>query len=90
MSFPEELEQRFAHAGWDLDGSFKDHLVIGFSGDGISLLAHKEWWETDEPLLEILDHEKMITYWVREVPSPEQATRLLQEHGREPQEWAWP
>lgn len=71
-------------------GSFKDHLVIGFSGDGISLLAHKEWWGTDEPLLEILDHEKMITYWVREVPSPEQATRLLQEHGRVPQEWYWP
>jgi len=64
--------------------------IIGFSGDGISLLAHKECWEMDDPLFEILDHEGMSTYWVREVPTPEQAQELLQEHARQPQEWDWP
>ena len=86
----EEIEQNFASAGWDLDGSFKDHLVIGYSSDGISLLAHKEWWGKDDPLFEILDHEEMITYWVREVPTPEQAQELLGEHGHQPQEWDQP
>ncbi len=74
----EELKQGFASAGWDLDGSFEDHLIIGFSADGLSLLAHKEWWGVDHPLLEILDHEEMTNYWVREVPTPEQAQQLLQ------------
>lgn len=85
----EEIEQRFTNAGWELDGSFRDHLVIGFSGDSISLLAHKEWWGVDNPLLEILDHEEMTNYWVREMPTPEQAQELLQEHGRQPQEWGY-
>jgi hypothetical protein len=40
----EEIEQRFASAGWDLDGSFAEHLIIGYNGDGVSLLAHKEDW----------------------------------------------
>ena len=44
----------------------------------------------DDPLFEILDHEGMSTYWVREVPTPEQAQELLQEHARQPQEWDWP
>jgi hypothetical protein len=82
----EEIEQNFASAGWELDGSFGDHLIIGFN-DGISLLAHKEEWGTDTPRFEILDHEKMLTYWVREVPTPQQAQELLGEHGRQPQEW---
>lgn len=83
----EEIEQNFASAGWELDGSFGDHLIIG-SNDGISILAHKEEWGTDTPRFEILDHEKMITYWVSEVvPTPQQAQELLEEHGRQPQEW---
>lgn len=82
----EEIEQNFVSAGWELDGSFGDYLVIG-SNDGISILAHKEVWGTESPLFEILDHEKMITYWVREVPTPQQAQELLHEHGRQPQEW---
>ena len=35
----EQIEQRFANAGWDLDGSFAEHLVIGYNGERISLLA---------------------------------------------------
>jgi hypothetical protein len=83
---PKELEQRFASAGWELDGSFEDHLLIGFSGDGLSILAHEGSWGTDDPLFEIVDHEGMTNCWVREVPTPEQAQELLLEHARLAQE----
>ena len=83
--YKEEIEQSFTTVGWELDGSFKDHLVIGFSGDGISILAHKEVWGTEEPFFELIDHERMHIYWVsEEIPSPEQAKELLEEHGKPP------
>ena len=44
----QEIENRFASAGWHLDGGFTDHLVIGYSDDGLSILARKEAWETDD------------------------------------------
>ena len=28
-----EIEQRFTSAGWELDGSFADDLIIGYDGD---------------------------------------------------------
>jgi hypothetical protein len=83
----EELQQSFANAGWALDGSFEDHLLIGYNDDGVSILAHKEAWGTDDPVFELLDHERMLTYWVREIPSPQQAQELLEEHGEPPEEW---
>jgi len=82
----EEIERDFASAGWELDGSFGDHLVIGCN-DGMSILAHEEEWGAESPYFEILDHEKTITYWVSEVPTPQQAQELLEKHGRLPQEW---
>jgi hypothetical protein len=44
-----ELQQSFLDAGWDLDGSFEEYLVIGYSGDGASILAHKEVWGSEDP-----------------------------------------
>ena len=85
--YREEIEQSFTSAGWDLDGSFSDYLVIGHSGEGFSILAHKEAWGTDDPVFELLDHERMLNYWVRETPSPQQAQELLQDHGKSPEEW---
>jgi hypothetical protein len=82
-----EIQQGFLDAGWDLDGSFEDHLVIGYSGDGTSILAHEEAWDTDNPFFELLDHETMLTYWVRVVPTPRQAQKLLEEYGEPPEEW---
>jgi len=81
----EEIEQRFVDAGWDLDGSFEDRLLIGHDGHDISLLAHRDHWGTDSPLFEILDHEEMTTYWVEEVPTPHQALQLLKEYGQPPE-----
>ena len=83
----EEIEQNFVSAGWDLDGSFDDHLVIGHSGEGFSSLAHKETWGTEDLVFELLDHARMLTYWVKEVPTPPQAQELLEEHGEPPETW---
>ncbi len=57
---PEEIENRFASAGWHLDGGFADYLVIGYSDEvGLSILARKEAWETDdEDGHSILNHEE--------------------------------
>ena len=83
----EELEQRFLDVGWELDASFEDYLLIGHDGYRISLLAHKEWWDPDNPIFEILDHAQLSTYWVPdEVPTPQRAAQLLQEHGWPPEE----
>jgi len=83
----EEIEQRFANAGWNLDGSFAEHLVIGYNGERISLLAHKASWETDDASFEVLDHDEMLSYWVHEVPTPDQAAQRLREHTEPPEAW---
>jgi len=84
----EEIEKRFSSAGWELDGGFSDYLVVGYNGDGLSILAHKEAWQTDDgPVFELVDHESNLTYGVQEIPTPEQAAKLLQEHGLSNEEW---
>jgi hypothetical protein len=78
----DEIEDGFTSAGWLLDGSFSEYLVIGYDGDGLSILAAKEAWETDgRPIFELIDHERDLTYGVDEIPTPEQARQTLQEHG---------
>ena len=93
---PEEIEQRFTNAGWNIDDGFPGYLVIGYSGDTLSILARREevfqtHHDDDDddhaPLFELLDHTRDTTYWVREVPTPQQAARLLQEHGQTANQW---
>ena len=74
-----EIEQSFTSAGWTLDDSFADDLIIGYDGDCLSILAHREVWESKNPAFEIIDHERNITYWVQEILTPQEATELLQE-----------
>ncbi len=108
---PEEIENSFASAGWQLDGGFEGYLVIGCSDeDGLSILVREEAWETDEdglsildyildyegeargtyddedPVFELVDHERDLTYGVWEIPTPEEARELLREHGQPPEE----
>ena len=83
---PEEIEQSFASAGWHLDVGFSGYLIIGYTDDGLSILARKEAWETDEPVFELIDHERDVTYSVEEIPTPQQAQQMLQEHGQLPEE----
>ncbi len=81
----QEIEQTFTNSGWELDGSFADHLVIGYDGDGLSILVHREEWETDDPTFEIIDHERILTYWVKDIYTPQQARDLLQLFGQPPE-----
>ena len=66
---PEEIENSLTSAGWYLDGSFLDYLVIGYT-DGVSILAGKEAWEPDDPVFELIDHERDLTYGVQEILTP--------------------
>jgi hypothetical protein len=86
----EELQQSFVDAGWDLDASFEDYLLIGHNDYRISILAYKDLWNPHNPTFELIDHEEMSTYWVHEVPAPQHAALLLQEHGQPPEEWDLP
>ena len=82
----EAIEQRFAMAGWKLDESFSEYLIIGHNGDGLSILAHPEPQETEDPVFELIDHERNLTYGVQEILPPQQAAQILQEHGQPPEE----
>jgi hypothetical protein len=83
----EEIENRFTSAGWNLDGGFSDYLVIGYTDDGLSIVAGKEAWENDDhPVFELIDHERELTYGVHEIPTPQRAKKMLQEHGLPPGE----
>ena len=81
----EEIEQGFVEAGWQLDGGFSGHLIVG-ENENLSILAHKWVWGSDNPVFELGDGERSLTYWVREVPTPQQAAELLEEHGGPPEE----
>lgn len=83
----EDIEQRFATAGWDIDDGFSGYLVIGCSADATSILSHKESYDGDDPIFELLDHVRDVTYWVKEIPSPQRAKTLLKEYGKPPEEW---
>jgi hypothetical protein len=83
----EMIEQSLARAGWELDDSFSEYLIIGHNGDGLSILAYPEAGITEEdPVFELIDHERDLTYGVQQIPSPQQAAQLLQEHGQPPEE----
>ena len=83
----EEIEQGFVEAGWELDGGFSGHLVVGEASD-LYLLAHRRVWGAKEPVFELCDSESNLTYWVNAIPTPRQARELLEEHGR-PLEEEW-
>jgi hypothetical protein len=81
------IEQSFARAGWELDDSFSKYLIIGHNGDGLSILAYPEAGVTEEdPVFELIDHERDLTYGVQKILTPQQAAQLLQEHGQPPEE----
>jgi hypothetical protein len=68
------------HWGWELDGSFYKHLIIGYVDD-LSIIAYRQTWETDDPKFQLCDHENDPSYWVGEIPTPQRAAGLLREHG---------
>ena len=81
----EGIEQRFTGAGWELDDSFSEYLIIGSNSDSLSILAYApQAREPEDPVFELIDHERNLTYGVQQIPSPQRAAQLLQEHGQPP------
>ncbi len=81
----DRIDQELAQASWEPDGSFSEHLAIGNSGD-LCVLVHRSTWETDEPAYELYDVGRHVSYWVHEIPTPDRAAKLLEEHGETPEE----
>jgi hypothetical protein len=77
----DNIDQKLADAGWEPDGTFSEHLAIGESGD-LCILVRRSTWGTDEPTYELYDVDREVSYWVHEIPTPEQAAMLLEEHGQ--------
>ena len=85
MADQDKIDEELADAGWEPDGTFSEHLAIGESGD-LCILVHRSTWDIDEPTYELYNVGQHISYWVREIPTPEQAAKLLEEHGKPPEE----
>ena len=82
----EEIEQAMEDAGWNVEGGFAAHLIVGHDEGHMSILAPRWVWELDEPVFELYDEQKDVTYWVPQIPTLQQATELLEEHGGPPEE----
>ena len=81
----EKIERDMEKAGWKIDASFPDQLVIG-NDSIVSILAYSWAWEGDDPAFEISHESKGTTYWVREIPTPQRAIELIEENGGPPEE----
>jgi hypothetical protein len=70
------------------DDSSEDLLVGNYCGK-LSILAYGSVIGADDPAFELLDRgrsRRVLTYWVRVIPTPRQAAVLLEEHGGLPEE----
>ncbi len=85
MANKDRMDRELEEAGWETNGTFAEQLTIGESGD-LCVLVHRSTLETDEPTYELYDAGRDISFWVREVPTPERAAALLEEHGKPPEE----
>jgi hypothetical protein len=85
MADKDRIDRELTDAGWSPDGSFSEHLSIGNWGE-LCVLVHRSTWETDEPAYEHYDVGRHVSLWVHEVPTPERAAMLLEEHGKTPGE----
>jgi hypothetical protein len=85
--YREQIEQGLENAGWCIDSGFSDYLVIGSDGDDLSILVREEALGTNvDTVFELIDHERNVVCGVQEIPTLQQATNLLQEHGHPPQD----
>jgi hypothetical protein len=84
MTDKDRIDRELAEAGWVPDGTFSEHLAIGESDD-FCVLVHRSTWDTGDPTYELYDAGRHVSYWVHEIPRPEQAAKLLEKYG-EPSE----
>ena len=72
-----------ASAGWVIESGFSEQLIVGNAGNLCILLPERSWQGTDTEY-ELYDVEKNVARWVRAMPTPYYAARLLQECGQTP------
>jgi hypothetical protein len=80
-----EIELGFVSAGWRVADDSSEHLLVGNCGK-LSILAYESVIGADDPSFELLDRGRVLTYWVKVIPTPRQAGVLLEEHGGLPGE----
>jgi hypothetical protein len=80
-----EIERCFVDAGWRVTDDSSRRLMVGNRGK-LSILAYESCIGADDPAFELLDRRRVMTYWVRVIPTPRQAAVLLEEHGGLPEE----
>ncbi len=80
----EEIEQGFVDAGWEVPGP-SCYPIVGNASD-LSITAHEQYAETDDPVFELVDRRRVISYWVRVIPTPRVAAVLIEKHGDSPEE----
>jgi hypothetical protein len=74
-------------AGWELDDSFSEYLIIGSNSDSLSILAYApQAREPEDPVFELIDHQRNLTYRVQQIPSSQLAAQLLQQYGWPPED----
>jgi hypothetical protein len=80
-----QIERAFIDAGWEIAGPLR-YPIVGVSGDDLSITAHEQYAETDDPAFELVDSRRVMSYWVRVVPTPHVAAVLIENHGGPPEE----
>ena len=80
-----QIERAFIDAGWEIAGPLR-YPIVGSSGDDLSITAHEQYAETDDPAFELVDSRRVMSYWVRVVPTPHVAAVLIENHGGPPEE----
>jgi hypothetical protein len=80
-----EIERAFIGAGWRVTDDSSERLLVGNCGR-LSILAYESSIGADDPAFELLDRRRVLTYWVRVIPTPRLAAVLLEEHGGLPEE----
>jgi hypothetical protein len=59
--------------------------LVGNAED-LAIVAHEQYAQTDDPAFELVDGRRVVSYWVRVIPTPRQAAVLLEEQGGLPEE----
>ena len=54
--------------------------MVGNCGK-LSILAYGSCVGTDDPAFELFGRGRVLTYWVRVIPTPRQSLVVLEEHG---------
>jgi len=81
----QDIVQGLADAGWRIDGGYLQGSVIGYDG-GLSILVDLRSWDGNDPVYELYDVGRHLSYWVKEIPTPQRPAMLVEEHGEPPEE----